>query len=895
MNISEVKELIAPEEWERTSVSSFSLDDFSRIAQIASNLETSEDKADFRQLCEDELSRNKASIPARILATITGKHPSDDRYLLEVLESAVEAHKYDSVEFLAKLMLNYSENDYALRVLADYYESVGKTDEKIAIWERLVRTDYEETEILKKLAEHYEQAGDLQTAMNYYQRDAQRLLKNQDYMALKELWDKIVSLRKDNPEYLIKQAERYAQALSANRGVSFLNDLLDRNFLNIDQQIDVLKKIIHYSTFIHQNIDKLLAKYREKYKDNPRLESCIKSTGLANVIPEVVETSIDQFETEIHFVEGSFVFHKTWQIGRIIKIDEDTMDIIFTQIGRHTMSCSMAYSSLKVLPKTHIWVLKAVVDHDKLKNRFQSDVVWALQTLISSNNGSATFKEMKAEIVPSILSQKEWAPWYAKAKKELMSNPSFGFSENDIESYVFRETPCTFEEKKLNMFRAEKSFFAKIRSIRDFIANKGDVEDEAFAKMIQFFEQKARIVNSNVENLSSWLFLNDLKTRKNYNFIQIDGSFQNYYDIIKTDVKGVFIQIDDSEIKRSFIEELISADAKNWPSIVKELFPYFLNNKILEELLQNKQKKVYLSIVQEAVDSYKEKPEVLLYLIKNLKAKDWEKAGITQEKLLISEIQLLNFVLLCINNKNDVQRYRRVQQALVQTIFDDRGIENFLSSADEDSARKIYSLISSSEYLDAGKKSTVRNYIIEKFSDYESILGEKKEEPIDTSSIIPTSLLCTQASLDAKLAELKHITDVEIPENAKEIGIARELGDLRENAEYQYGKDKQKNLTFLKGKLSKEISEARVVLPDQVDPSRISFGTKVTLKDNLTGKNSEYTVMGQWESDPSKGILNFKAPLCRMLYNHQKGDQMEFELNDVKFDFTVLDIQKVEF
>lgn len=896
MNISEVENLIGKEEWERTNITAFTLADFSRIAQVANNLETSEDKADFRQICDDRLSTCKESIPAKILATITGKHPADDRYLLEVLEKAVDAKMYDVVEYLGKLMLNYSENDYALRVLADYYESTGRTEEKIQMWERLVRTNFEETEILKKLAQHYEETSDTSIAMNYYQRATQRLLKNQDFAELKDLWEKIKELRSNNPAYLIKQAERYSQVLSNGRGVFFLQDLLDMSILSMDQQVDVLKKIIHYSeTSVRPIVEKLISKYREMYKDNPRLESCLNDTGLTNVIPEVIEASIEQFETQIHFVEGAFVFHKTWQIGRIVSIEDDNMEIVFMKIGRHKMTCSMAYSSLKVLPKTHIWVLKAVISKEKLSARIISDVVWALRTLIDSNNGSATFKEMKEELVPSVLSQKEWTSWYAAAKKELMSNTSFGFSENDVDSFVYRETPCTFEEKKLNMFRAEKSFFVKIRGIRDFITNKGDVEDESFAKMIQFFEQKARIVNSNVENLCSWLFLSDLRNRNKIKFIQLEGSFSDFYELIKTDVKSTFIQIDDSEIKRSFIEELIIADPKNWPLMVKDLFPYFLNSKILEVLLQNKQKKIYLSIIQESVETPREKPEVLLYLVKNLSLKDWAKAGITEERLLIAMIQLLSFVLLCINNKNDVQRNRRIQQSLEQLLFDDGSIENYLEKSDEASAKKIYSLIISNEYLDTRKKSKITDFITDKFADYQTILGQKDQIPTDNSAVIPSSLLCTQASLDKKLAELKHIVEVEIPENAKEIGTARELGDLRENAEYQYGKDKQKNLNFMKGKLSKEINDARVVLPSQVDCSKITFGTSAKLRDNIANKTVSYAVMGQWESDPSNFILNFKAPLCRMLYNHQVGDQIEFVLNDTEYNFTVLAISKVDF
>ena len=137
--------------------------------------------------------------------------------------------------------------------------------------------------------------------------------------------------------------------------------------------------------------------------------------------------------------------------------------------------------------------------------------------------------------------------------------------------------------------------------------------------------------------------------------------------------------------------------------------------------------------------------------------------------------------------------------------------------------------------------------------------------------------------------------NVEIPENSKEIGTARELGDLRENAEYQYGKDKQKNLNFLMNKLSDEVSSAQVITPDSVDTGFVSFGTKVTFMDNKAKKEVIYTIFGPWESDPGKNILNFKAPLGQKLYNLEVGENTKFNINGVDYDYTVLKIELADF
>ncbi len=96
-------------------------------------------------------------------------------------------------------------------------------------------------------------------------------------------------------------------------------------------------------------------------------------------------------------------------------------------------------------------------------------------------------------------------------------------------------------------------------------------------------------------------------------------------------------------------------------------------------------------------------------------------------------------------------------------------------------------------------------------------------------------------------------------------------------------------------KLTDEISVAQVVKPEDVDLQYVSFGTKATFHDNATGEEVTYTIMGPWESDPTKNILNFKAPLGQKLYNLEKGEETKFTINGVDYDYTVKDIQLADF
>ncbi|MFA6682361.1 MAG: GreA/GreB family elongation factor, partial [Sphaerochaeta sp.] len=166
--------------------------------------------------------------------------------------------------------------------------------------------------------------------------------------------------------------------------------------------------------------------------------------------------------------------------------------------------------------------------------------------------------------------------------------------------------------------------------------------------------------------------------------------------------------------------------------------------------------------------------------------------------------------------------------------------------------------------------------------------------PIDRETLVPTGLFCTASALEAKKKEMEHIQHVELVEVAKEIGQARDMGDLRENSEYKYGKEKQSMLNNTLRRLAEEIDRATVITKDKVDPTRIGFGTKVVLFDNLNGESITYTIMGPWESNPNENIINMLAPFGRALLYHQENERFVFNLNEQAYDFTVKSIEVLE-
>lgn len=123
-------------------------------------------------------------------------------------------------------------------------------------------------------------------------------------------------------------------------------------------------------------------------------------------------------------------------------------------------------------------------------------------------------------------------------------------------------------------------------------------------------------------------------------------------------------------------------------------------------------------------------------------------------------------------------------------------------------------------------------------------------------------------------AELKNLRAVERPAIIAAIAEARELGDLKENAEYHSAREKQ---GFIEGRI-KEL-EAIMGLADVIDPSQFSgtikFGATVEIVDEDTDEEKTYQIVGEPEADIENGRLNIKSPLARALIGKDEGDSVE--------------------
>ncbi|MFV8748965.1 transcription elongation factor GreA [Nannocystaceae bacterium ST9] len=149
----------------------------------------------------------------------------------------------------------------------------------------------------------------------------------------------------------------------------------------------------------------------------------------------------------------------------------------------------------------------------------------------------------------------------------------------------------------------------------------------------------------------------------------------------------------------------------------------------------------------------------------------------------------------------------------------------------------------------------------------------------------------TPTGLERLRSELKHIREVERPQNVQDIETAREHGDLRENAEYHAAKNRQGELAARMQYLESRISLAQVIDPETIESATIGFGAKVTLLDTDSEEKLVYYLVGEDETDVRTGKISIAAPIARALLGKAVGDEVTVKLPKGAHDYEVLAVE----
>ncbi|APS98358.1 transcript cleavage factor [Borreliella mayonii] len=894
--IEKLDSILQEDKWTRTIVNNYSLAKIKELDDLIDNIIDEGLTEDVLDICGRHLKDVKKSIAGLYISgmLIYSRRPLNDMNLLAVIDLFSQNLKWALVEHICNEMLLISENKHALYTLAKIYAQNNENDKLPSIWTRIVEADIDDTVFVRQLATYYENI-DLQKSIFYFRKAIYRFIDKKQMSGIREVWAKLIHYVSDDFDSFLLILQKIEKDLGFKKAIVLYEDLFDHYSLtdNIDETIEILKGILKLDNKNHKARENLVKFLRERYKDVKNIEDYLVKSNIENLDKNFVDVYSD-FEKYLFFAKGNFVYHQTWSVGIVRDVNDHGITVDFVSKRGHFIGFDMAMSALSPLSREDIRVLKAITPKEELADRVKKDIEWAIKVIIKSYK-AIDLKGIKKELVPSLMTQSSWNSWSLKAKQILKDNPHFVMDSGKLDCYIYNERSSNLNEKMYDKFKIEKDFYKRYEIFINYCNVKGIVKDlHIEEEMLNYFliyvnnftKVDHHVISSYVILKSLGNFSEELSSKVN---IEKDVNLESLLKEYSKGIVDLFDSILNAEIKKELVV-LIKKELSNWILYYKELFPHSVNKRLVESLYKEDPREVE-KLFNYVIKNYKIYKDAYIWILKHSKTYSIE-LSYSDSDLLSNLIKILTDSVIKINNKNNSVASKRIYKMVINLLIKDGYLKSVLGCMrDEELAKRVYMTCFYVKDFPPKDLLEIKSIIRQLFDSVE-FEDEKMQLAGDRMEI---GFLTILSSLNKKQKELKHLKEVEIPENSKEIGKARELGDLKENAEYHSAKEKQQFLTKRLNSLMLEIENAKVIDTKDLQSSVVGFGTKVVILNEFTGKDESYLILGPWESNPDEGIISYKSPFGENLLDSREGDSLNFVINNTNFRYVVKKIEPIKF
>ncbi len=140
---------------------------------------------------------------------------------------------------------------------------------------------------------------------------------------------------------------------------------------------------------------------------------------------------------------------------------------------------------------------------------------------------------------------------------------------------------------------------------------------------------------------------------------------------------------------------------------------------------------------------------------------------------------------------------------------------------------------------------------------------------------------------------LDRLKNIERPAIIQAIAAARELGDLKENAEYHSAKDKQGFIEAQIADYEQKVSKAEVFDVAKINSNKVQFGATVEMQDLDNEKKFKYKIVSEFEADIDQGLISDSSPVARALIGKEVGDDLEIQIPSGVANYEIISVKYI--
>jgi transcription elongation GreA/GreB family factor len=605
------------------------------------------------------------------------------------------------------------------------------------------------------------------------------------------------------------------------------------------------------------------------------------------VIDRLVEKdpSLESSRTVLESMNpGTYCIHRSWGFGVISGFDEDRgmilIDFEDDERTSHAMDPVFCLDKLELLPDESILAQhrKNTDEIDQLAKKEPAELI--IKILEQGVDGCMTSREIE-RILNYMFGSSKAKRWWTATKKVLVKDPRIAVPNKKNEPYVLRDEPVKPEQEILQDFFEEKRSYEKIvlaEKLFDLAAEKEDLQADLPQVLADLTVAIMEAKNlSQADRLYGIWVRNNLARDVEEDVEKLEPTSASILKECEDDLAAL-ADLMPAKFHSRFLDLVARTYPDNWKEIILNLLQNTtvkFSGECAHFLIDRDESKLLIKSLNTCLDEQSLKAPVLLWMLKF--------RGLSKFKDLLGDMinpRLLTAVFSAIDYESLKNATSR-RIPLAEILSDDRELlSDILSKGTEENGKDLaQALLLNPGFEDLTKRSLLARFI-KKFPVIQSILdGESAgSSSMSTSSVTDDTLIVSKGSYDRKLADLDLITKEKIPANSQAIEAARELGDLKENAEYQMAKDDQKVLLARQAELQADLMRAKATDFTEVPSDSVGIGTIVDLKDSNSGDKMKYTILGAWDGDPENNILSYLTPLAQNILGKKVGEVVEIDI-----------------
>ena len=577
---------------------------------------------------------------------------------------------------------------------------------------------------------------------------------------------------------------------------------------------------------------------------------------------------------------GTFCLHKSWGFGRVrewnLLLNQIVID--FATKKFHPMQAQYAAENLTPLVPEHFLVRK-ITDIQSIKTLTKENPVALVQNILESLDGKASAQQIGEWLIGDVFTEAEWKRWWESTRKALKTSGRFSIPAKKAEPIEIRGEGVSHADELLAAFNKARQPKQQIAAIEQIIKSHDQFkEPEKQLQSVVVAIENAAARNQRLHpELAFELIIarDDLLAR--VPSLHVTHIGLTLSKLIVEDEKRLTLILPNlpAAKEKRVLQALPAALGSGWTERALRLMEASHGRMVAQIpriLIETGQHAELRTMLERSIREHSATSEMLIWLCGEKK---------TWSDLITPDLLWAILAALEREQHNSPGRASKLQRALV----DDRELlGEIFKKVDVGLARDAMRRLQLTPLFDELTKRSLLARMVKVYPELESMIAGA--EPQEKTA----PLIVSWSSLERRRAEYEEIVKVKIPENTKEIAIARSYGDLSENFEFKAAKQMQSVLMRRKAELEVMLHDARGTSFENPDTSRVSIGTIVTLRNLKTNNEETYTILGAWDGDPDRHIISYQTAIGQALLGHEVGETVSLNAEHDTAQLTIVSI-----